>query len=368
MILECTKKLLDYAGIEPSPVTPPDALFEWSAGLVTLNRRKTIVVTNIATRCCFVLHGVKTGELKKLDKLLIEGVRTFLESEHIKPEIIEKYLDELGREVVYSKNLSRISSARCAKCVERVEYYTTYFIHGDMFQKKNLTIFNSELFTEGKEYIYAHEILHRMLRERYGEDIFSREMLEIRVKLQDLSCERILTVPSDFDFTLFHRVLQTAFGWHDEHLHQFVLETDEYGRPTKIIEPTEFDDDSDIEFPGMQKIEKTDSADVTLGEIFGKYKKFIYEYDFGDDWIHEITLRKVISDSPDPNPRCIKAKGDAPMEDSGGVEGFREIQRIMKNPKDPEYMHTMTWVNSMDWHHVDQEGIDRRLCRIERRL
>ena len=127
-----------------------------------------------------------------------------------------------------------------------------------------------------------------MLKERYGEDIFSREMLEIRVKLQDLACERILTVPSNFDFAIFHKVLQAAFGWHNEHLHQFVFEADNYGRPTKIIEPTEFDDESDINFPGMSEIEKIISSDVTLGEIFGKYKKIVFEYDLGDDWIHEI--------------------------------------------------------------------------------
>ena len=366
MLLECTKKLLDYAQIKPAAVMPPDALFEWSAGLVTVNRRKTIVVTNVATRCCFVLHGVNTKELKKLDELLIEGVRTLLESEHIKPEIIEKYLDELGREVIYSKNLSRIASARCAKAVEHVEYFGDYFIPGDMFQKSKLTILNNDLFTVEKKYMFAYEMLRNKLKERYGDNIFSREMLEIRVKLQGLSCERILIVPSDFDFALFHKVLQAAFGWHDEHLHQFVLETDEYGRPTKIIEPTELDDEFDIDLPGLPELEKIDSSDVTLGEIFGKYKKMVYEYDFGDDWIHEIELKKVISNSPDPEAHCIKAKGDAPMEDSGGVEGFKEIQRIMKNPDDPEYEDTMEWVKSMWWNHVDQESIDRKVRHIER--
>lgn len=366
MLLECTKKLLDYAQITPATVVPPDALFEWSAGLVTVNRRKTIVVTNIATRCCFVLQGINTKELKKLDELLIEGVRTLLESEHIKPEIIEKYLDELGREVIYSKNLSRIASARCAKAVERVEYFNVDFIPGDIFQKKNLTTFNNDLFTVEKKYMFAYQMLRDKLKERYGEDIFSREMLEIRVKLQDLACERILTVPSDFDFVLFHRVLQAAFCWHNEHLHQFVLETDEYGRPTKIIEPAGFGDESDVDFPGMPEIEKINSSDVTLGDIFGKYKKMVYEYDFGDDWIHEIELKKVISNSPDPEAHCIKAKGDAPMEDSGGVEGFKDIQRIMKNPDDPEYENTMEWVKSMRWNPVDQKNIDWRVRHIER--
>ncbi len=145
MLLECARKLLDYVQIKPVAVMPPDALFEWSAGLVTVNRRKTIVVANTATRCC------KHQGTQKLDELLIEGVRTFLESEHIKSEIIEKYLDDLGHEVIYSKNLSRIASARCAKCVERVEYYTEDFAPGDMFQKKNLPIFNSDLFADGKD-------------------------------------------------------------------------------------------------------------------------------------------------------------------------------------------------------------------------
>ncbi len=363
MILECTQKLLDYVQIKPSPVMPSDALFEWSAGLVTVNRRKTIVVTNVTARCCFVLYGVNSKELQKLDEILIEGVRTLLEIEHIKPEIIEKYLDELGREVIYSKNLSRAASARCVKSVEHVERCGVDFIPGDIFQKRKLTVLNNSLFTDGKKYIFAYELLHKALKERYGEDIFSRDMLEIKVRLQDLDCERILIVPSDFNFSLFHKVLQAAFGWQDEHFHRFVLETDKNGIPVKIIEPAEFDE---FDIDGTPNAEKINSSDVTLGEIFGKYKKMIYEYDFGDDWIHEIELIRVISNSPDPEAHCVKAKGDAPMENSGGTWGFREIQRIMNNPDDPEYKDTMEWVKSTGWNHVDRKSIDWRVKMVER--
>ena len=99
------------------------------------------------------------------------------------------------------------------------------------------------------------------------------------------------------------------FEWQDCHLHQFILETDEDGRPMKIIEPAEVCDD---DFGVMEQIETINSEDVTIGEIFEKYKKIVYEYDFGDDWIHEITLKKVMSDSPAPDVRCLKAKGNAP--------------------------------------------------------
>lgn len=235
-----------------------------------------------------------------------------------------------------------------------------------MFQKKNLTAFNNDLFIIEKKYMFAYEMIRNKLKERYGENIFSREILEIRVRLHDFNCERILTVPSDFDFALFNKVLQAAFCWHNEHLHQFVLETDENGIPTKIIVPADFGDDFYVDFPGMPEIEKINSSDVTLDEIFGKYKKMVYEYDFSDDWIHEIELKKVISNSPDLEAHCIKAKGDAPMEDSGGVEGFKEKQRIMKNPDDPEYEDTMKWVKSMRWNPVDQKNIDWRVRHIER--
>lgn len=364
MILECTKSLLDYAKLKPADnVTIPDEFFEWSAGLVTLNRRKTLVVTNIATRCCFVLYGVNSKELRKLDTLLTEGVRAFLESEYVKPEIIGKYLDELGQEVVYTKNLSRAAAARCVKCCKYIEYNAERFTAGDIFQKKNLPVINADLFAEGKEYVFAYERLREELRKRYGDEIFSCEKLELEVKIEGLECERVLAVPSDFDFVTFHNVLQAAFEWQDCHLHQFIIEADKYGRPTKIIEPAEIHDD---DFCFMERVKTINSEDVTIGEIFGKYKKIVYEYDFGDDWIHEITLKKAISDSSDPDARCLKAKGDAPVEDSGGVGGFIEMQRIMKNPSDPEYRETVEWLGEPHLPHADLEEIDRSVGNVWR--
>ena len=44
-----------------------------------------------------------------------------------------------------------------------------------------------------------------------------------------------------------------------------------------------------------------------LGEFFGKgeeIKRLCYVYDFGDDWIHDITLEKVISEYSE-YPSCV---------------------------------------------------------------
>lgn len=74
--------------------------------------------------------------------------------------------------MIYSKNLSHIASACCAKAVERIEYFGACFISGDMFQKKNLTAFNNDLFIIEKKYMFAYEMIRNKLKERYGENIF----------------------------------------------------------------------------------------------------------------------------------------------------------------------------------------------------
>lgn len=45
MRLGCTKKLLEYLGVKPERSTEPvETIFEWTANLIVLNRRKTLVM------------------------------------------------------------------------------------------------------------------------------------------------------------------------------------------------------------------------------------------------------------------------------------------------------------------------------------
>lgn len=50
MKLACTKKLLEYVGVKAERVTAGiDPLFEWTANLITVNRRKTLVIVHAAS-------------------------------------------------------------------------------------------------------------------------------------------------------------------------------------------------------------------------------------------------------------------------------------------------------------------------------
>src|SRR5271165_943130 len=73
-----------------------------------------------------------------------------------------------------------------------------------------------------------------------------------------------------------HKYIQSAFGWWDYHLHQFEIDGVRYSQPAPD------GDDFDMDFE--------DETQVVLSNLLPKSAKrtrWIYEYDFGDDWRHE---------------------------------------------------------------------------------
>ena len=94
----------------------------------------------------------------------------------------------------------------------------------------------------------------------------------------------------------------------------------------------------------LENAQVLDSTKVTLREIFVSRKQIVYEYDFGDGWMHTIELCRVIGDCTEPYPHCIMAIGDAPMEDCGGPDGFRQVLAVLKDKKHPEHQETLEWI------------------------
>ena len=60
-----------------------------------------------------------------------------------------------------------------------------------------------------------------------------------------------------------------------------------------------------------------------------------YLYDFGDSWQHLIELESI-SDGELAAPYCVDGKGSCPMEDSGGIGGYKYMLEILKNPNHPD--------------------------------
>lgn len=151
---------------------------------------------------------------------------------------------------------------------------------------------------------------------------------QFKIKLRDITNPpvwRCVLVPANFTFSGFHAVIQEAFGWWNEHLYCFGDKP--YSQSLYIAE----EDKEDWYRPDY------DARKFTVGELFGYggiIKKFCYVYDFGDDWIHDITLEKVFDEYSD-HATCIKGKGACPEEDSGGVWEYEDMKENgeIDNPK-----------------------------------
>jgi hypothetical protein len=159
---------------------------------------------------------------------------------------------------------------------------------------------------------------------------------------------RTLQVRSDMTLAELHEVLQVAFGWSDYHLHQFIAAGVTYG----------------IEDPDWPMGVEDENA-VTLAEVLPEVKsKMIYEYDFGDDWRHEIVLQKILEPEAGVSyPVCIKGKRNAPPEDSGGWPGYDNMLAALADPGHAEHAEYLEWVGgSFDPEAFSLEEINEALA------
>jgi hypothetical protein len=130
-----------------------------------------------------------------------------------------------------------------------------------------------------------------------------------------------------------HEVLQVVMGWEDSHLHQFIVRGERYG-------PADAEDaDWDMEMEDEQKLSISQVAKM------GQMVRFIYEYDFGDSWQHEILLEKILE--PEPNvsyPRCIEGARACPPEDVGGIWGYAEFLEAISDPIHEDHDDKVEWI------------------------
>ena len=123
---------------------------------------------------------------------------------------------------------------------------------------------------------------------------------------------RRVLVRSDTSIAQMHSIVQTVMGWEDLHLHLFHIHGRDYGIYRS----------GGISFAD-------NPHQVCLRDFkLRKSERFVYEYDMGDWWLHDIRLEQVLPLEPKKQyPICIEGDGDCPPEDCGGPGGFMELLR-----------------------------------------
>jgi len=148
-----------------------------------------------------------------------------------------------------------------------------------------------------------------------------------------------------------HEYIQTVMGWENYHLHHFNINGEQYGPPS----PDDFDF-------GMGTI---DEDGVQLSDLLpksGKKTKWIYEYDFGDGWRHEVAFEGYPPvEKVTKFPMCLEGERACPPEDCGGPWGFADYLEALADPKHEQYEELLEWRGPFDAEAFDAKKVTREM-------
>lgn len=163
---------------------------------------------------------------------------------------------------------------------------------------------------------------------------------------------RRLLVRGDATLSKLSRIIQIAMGWEDEHLHCFNFGNMKFGVP-------------DRDFPQLRLV---DERRPTLDQLaLEKGKKFQYEYDFGDGWLHEIKVEKI--SEPDATKGlavCLGGERACPPEDCGGPGGYEDLLEAIKDENHECHEDMIdTFGEDFDAEAFDLESVNAELRRLK---
>ena len=175
-----------------------------------------------------------------------------------------------------------------------------------------------------------------------AEDI-RRLTLRVEIEGIELTIWREMVVPSNLNLESLGQILVDAMGWEGYHLHQFIKGYDHYAIP---------DEEFGVENPfeglfGYSPVKNHDSRDFSVGDLLARKRSWInYEYDFGDSWMHRVTVidsRKYGKDEQH-KVELIAGANACPPEDCGGVWGYEEMLEALKKPRSNRAKEIKEWL------------------------
>jgi hypothetical protein len=183
----------------------------------------------------------------------------------------------------------------------------------------------------------------------------SGKIYQIKVGLLEVSplVWRRFLVPANISLHRLHLVLQGVFDWQNYHLYHFQIGRSKYSTP----HPDN----------AFYELDFKDSYRAKIGNLVKeKGSLFLYEYDFGDEWEHQLLLEDILDrDIKNRYPICLAGENASPREDSGGAYGYMEKLEIIRNPYHEEFQDIRTWMGkNFDPRKFDLKAVNHKLSKM----
>jgi hypothetical protein len=152
-----------------------------------------------------------------------------------------------------------------------------------------------------------------------------------------------------------HALIQVTMGWDFEHLYRFIIGGERYADLDMVSQ----DDARDV-------------CDTNLSEVLpaqNRRPRFAYEYDFGDEWMHQLIVEERFPPEPGVKyPICVAGQRACPPEDCGGPWGYPGFVEAIINPGHREHDELLDWVGGeFDPEEFDLESVNKELRRMRTR-
>lgn len=187
------------------------------------------------------------------------------------------------------------------------------------------------------------------------------EILQLKITLQWTKPPiwRRVLVHKKTSFSDLHSIIQIAMGWHRSHLFQFIVHDEHIGEPHPGMALLGYHSSDQLDNASTETLE---------GNIREEKEVFIYDYDFGDNWRHEIVVEQSLPpDSKTKYPVCIGGELNCPPEDCGGIPGFYDMLEILADKSHPERKELLEWLeNPYDPQHFDIAKVNKQLRKFAR--
>ena len=153
-----------------------------------------------------------------------------------------------------------------------------------------------------------------------------------------------------------HHILQAAMGWSDSHLHKFEIRGKHYGVP-----------DPEFTDPGWEVL---DEKKYRLNQLLAEGNTCDYLYDFGDSWMHRITVETIKDVKPSPSDggfAWVEAGERAcPPDDAGGSGGYQAfLDQLEDDPYGDETKAFQEWAGlDFDPERFDRQAVNATISRM----
>jgi hypothetical protein len=181
----------------------------------------------------------------------------------------------------------------------------------------------------------------------------SGQIYQLEIWLMDIEPRiwRKFELRSDIRLDRLHDIIQQVMGWTDSHLHSFNAgDGTEYGMP----DPDDMFDNNDM----------LDEKKAKLTDLLARPKdRFIYVYDFGDNWEHVVELAEIKEAEPGVKyPLCLAGERACPPDDCGGAWAYEDFLKTLRGRNKKKRQELLDWLGyDFDPEAFDIEEINKSL-------